>query len=92
MLKEELTPEEIIEINEESIKLFNTATSAFSALKQLEYLGLNIQITLAHLEDSPEARALRESISILTTSVKSLENGTEGVKEVAKKIGKILND
>lgn len=92
MLKKELSEEEIKILDDDSNVLFKIATSAFSSLEILKILVFNLQITLAHLGDSPDTRALGETAKILNESIIKLEGGTGELKDLSKKWRDILNE
>lgn len=75
-------------INELTQKLQKGAVKSYNDLEQLRIIVLNLKITLAHLSNTPETRALNQIASIIENSIRNLENITHQVKEIAKEIEK----
>jgi len=71
-------------IDELTKTLWNGAVKSFQDLEQLRIIILNLKITLAHLQDNPEIRALNQIATIIEDAVKNLENTTYQAKEIAK--------
>lgn len=74
-------------IDELSKLLWNGSDKAFQDLEQLRVIVINLKITLAHLQDNPDVRALNQVATIIESSIKNLEQITYSVKEIAKEIG-----
>ena len=76
-------------IDELTKELFTRSTEAFSEIRKLEMLIINIKISTAKMGNNPEDRALAATGDIIEKALIELESSTKSVRDSAKEIGKL---
>lgn len=80
------------QIDELSKDIWKGTQLAFSELERLKMIVLNLQITCAHLPETPDTRALDKTAEIMKDAIVKIEEYTKQGRDLAKLIGKVNNE